>query len=68
MDKEVILTGGEFYLKKEGLKKIEVDKENWTIFYVDETNNEKWIEEYPFAEMQGGGFPQLRLVEKFPWE
>ena len=68
MDKEVILTGTKFYLKKETLKKIKVDKENWIIFYVDEANNEKWIEEYPFPEMLGGGFPQLRLLELFPWE
>ncbi len=68
MDKEIILTGTEFYLKKETLKKVEVDKENWIIFYVDEINREKWIEEYSFHEMQAGGFPQLRLLEKFPWE
>ena len=36
-------------------------------FYIDETNNEKWIEEYQFPEMLGGDFPQLRLLKKFPW-
>ena len=50
MYKEVILTGIKFYSEKETLKKIKVDKENWIKFYIDETNNEKWIEEYHYLK------------------
>ena len=66
---EKIIPGGtEFYKKIEYLKKIKVDSDNWLIYYFDELNNEKWVEEYPHAELNGGGIPQLRLIEKFPWE
>lgn len=61
-----VIQGEEFYKKKETLKKLKVD--NWVIYYLDETTGEKWIEEYPFSEMQGGGPPQLRLIDKFPWD
>ena len=65
---DYIVKGAEFYTKKIALKKIKVDKANWVVYYVDETTGEKWIEEYPFSEMQGGGPPQLRLLKCFPWE
>lgn len=65
---EVTINGESFWQKKETLKKVKVDNVNWEIFYIDEKSNEKWIEEYPFSEMQGGGPPQLRLINKFPWE
>ena len=32
------------------------------------TGSEKWILEYPNSEYHGGGAPQLRLIQKFPWE
>lgn len=50
------------------LKKLKVDVEKWEVFYVDERTHEKWIREFPFAYLQAGGPPQLRLLEKFPWE
>ena len=68
MMKEVIIDSGNLWRKKETLKKIKVDKINWEAFYIDEESNEKWIEEYPFSEMQEGGQPQLRLISEFPWE
>lgn len=61
-----IITGEEFYIKKEQLKLIQ--QFNWENFYIDEATGEKWIEEFPNSSMHGGGPPQLRLIEKFPWE
>lgn len=58
----------ELYGKKETLKEIKVDAVNWVTFYIDENSGEKWIEEHIYPEMQAGGPPQLRLVDKFPWE
>jgi len=66
MQKEVIITGERFYEK---IKKLKLVKQlNWENYYIDELTNEKWIEEYPHSEMHGGGPPQLRLINKFPWE
>jgi hypothetical protein len=65
MDK-VILVGEDFYKKRETLKKIFIDKEKWLVYYLDEITGQKWVEEYPHAEMHGGGPPQLRLIEEFP--
>ncbi|HET9057246.1 MAG TPA: Imm27 family immunity protein [Chitinophagaceae bacterium] len=64
----IILKGSELNEKKPSLKKVEVDKVNWKVYYLDEKTNEKWVEEYPHSEMHGGGPPQLRLLDKFPWE
>lgn len=66
MQEEVIIAGEPFYEK---LKKLKLVKQlNWENYYIDELTNEKWIEEYPYSGMHGGGPPQLRLIEKFPWE
>jgi hypothetical protein len=65
---KLVLEGDKMYRKIESLKQIKVDSDNWQIFYLDETNNEKWIKEYPESEYHGGGPPKLRLIEKFPWE
>lgn len=66
--KNKIIVGEDFYKKREALKKIKVEASNWVVYYLDELNGEKWIEEYPLSQMQGGGPPQLRLINKFPWE
>lgn len=51
------------------LPKLKLVKQlNWENYYVDEQTGEKWIEEYPLSQMHGGGPPQLRLINKFPWE
>jgi hypothetical protein len=68
MINERLITGEELSNKKDTLNKIRVDNINWVIYYLDETTGEKWLEEYPFAEMQGGGPPQLRQIERYPWE
>ena len=61
-----ILTGNEFYEK---LNKLRLVKQmNWENYYIDDVTREKWIEEYPESSSHGGGYPQLRLIEKFPWE
>jgi len=62
----IIITGEKFYEKRERLKLVR--QLNWENYYLDEINNEKWIEEFPHSAMQGGGPPQLRLIDKFPWE
>jgi hypothetical protein len=56
-----------FYNKKNSLQKIKTDNVNWKIYYLDPVTNEKWVEEYPLSEAHGGGAPQLRLLDKFPW-
>jgi len=62
----IIIKGEDVYQKRDQLHLIK--QLNWENFYVDDSTQEKWIEEYPHSEMHGGGPPQLRLIEKFPWE
>lgn len=69
MKEEIIIKSGLALEEKlEVLKKIKVDVETWETYYFDESTGEKWISEFPYAELQAGGPPQLRLLEKFPWE
>lgn len=58
----------ELYKKLEVLKEVKADPVNWLIYYLDEKTGEKWLKEYPHSEYHGGGAPQLRLIDKFPWE
>jgi hypothetical protein len=51
----IILKGDELIKKLKALKKLEIDNINWRIYYLDEQTNEKWVEEYPYSELQGGG-------------
>ncbi len=67
MDKVIDNLAG-VYKKLETLKEIKTDAVNWVTYYFDERTNEKWIKEYPHSEYHGGGAPQLRLINKFPWE
>ena len=64
----IIKTSEEIYLLEEKLTKVRIDKENWLVYYLDERTKEKWVKEYPYSEMHAGGPPQLRKIEKFPWE
>lgn len=66
--KNIVLKGDELNEKKSSLKKVEIDKVNWKIYFLDEKTNEKWVEEYPYSEMHGGGPSELRQIKKFPWE
>ena len=52
---------------KKILLKIGTDETGWLVYFVDRDSN-RWVEEYPNSEYHGGGNPQLRLIEKFPWE
>jgi hypothetical protein len=65
---EKIINGIELELKEAQLKKIETDSINWLVYFLDEITNEKWVKEYPQSEYHGGGAPQLRLIDKYPWE
>jgi immunity protein 27 of polymorphic toxin system len=65
---KIIEGGEEFYRKIETLKEVKIDALNWVSYYVDESSGEKWAKEYPHSEYHGGGAPQLRSIEKFPWE
>jgi len=65
---ENIIKGIELESKEIQLKKVKTDSINWLVYYLDETTNEKWVKEYTHSEYHGGGFPQLRLIHKFPWE
>ncbi|UOK41625.1 MULTISPECIES: Imm27 family immunity protein [Flavobacterium] len=64
---EQILTAEKLLEKKKTLTKVKTDDSGWYTYYVDE-NSQKWLEEYPNSECHGGGLPQLRLLDKFPWE
>ena len=64
----VITSGDEMESKIASMKKVKVDSDNWFIYYIDEMSNEKWVKEFPHAELQAGGPPRLRLIDKFPWE
>lgn len=66
MEEITIIKGDAFYEKRKQLKLVK--QLNWENYYYDEKNKEKWIEEYPQSSLQGGGEPQLRKLEKFPWE
>lgn len=61
-----IISGEIFYVK---IKQLHLVKQlNWENYYLDQNSGEKWVEEYPNSSLQGGGPPQLRLIDKFPWE
>lgn len=68
MNQTKIIQGDELDLKKIKLQKVRVDNINWLVYYIDENTNEKWVEEYINSGLHGGGPPQLRLLDKFPWE
>jgi hypothetical protein len=63
---QIISATDDFYRKRDELKLVK--QLNWENYYLDENSREKWIEEYPHSYMHGGGPPQLRLIDKFPWE
>lgn len=65
---KIVLVGEDLYKKRDTLKKVFTDKEKWLVFYIDEKSGEKWVEEFPYAEMHGGGPPLLRLINEFPWD
>jgi Immunity protein 27 len=44
------------------LKEVRVDPDKWEVEYVDERTGDKWLMDYPHAELQGGGSPRLRRV------
>jgi len=67
-DSEKVIKGELMYQKINALKVEKIDSKNWLTYYIDEATNEKWIKEYLYPEMQGGGPPQLRRIDKFPWE
>ena len=54
--------------KIKSLKQVYIDGANWQVFYIDELNEEKWVKEYPESEYHGGGTPQLKEIDFFPWE
>lgn len=62
-----ILVGNELIEKQKHLTKVGTSEDGWSTYYIDEILA-KWILEYPNSEYHGGGLPQLRLIEKFPWE
>lgn len=65
---KIITDLNELYAKEEKLTEVKVDAVNWITYYLDEQTGEKWIEERLYPEMHAGGPPQLRLIDKFPWE
>lgn len=68
MKEQVILSGILQEEKIKTLKVLKVDSLNWKTYFLDVMSDEKWVKEYPYSEMHGGGPPILKLIEKFPWE
>jgi hypothetical protein len=63
-----ILKGQMLYDELRLLTQIDVDGSTWNVYYVNEKTKEKWVKEHLNSSYHGGGEPQLRLLEKFPWE
>ena len=61
-----ILRGKELNAKLKSLTEAGGD-EDWNIYYVD-PEGAKWCKSYPNSGYHGGGEPELRQVEKFPWD
>ena len=67
--KEVVLEGEAIERKVEELKVVKVDPEYYRTFYYDELTKEKWVYEHILTQTQLPEVPpQLRLLDKFPWE
>ncbi|NDC83801.1 hypothetical protein EB093_09115 [bacterium] len=62
------LTGDRLIEMRKSLLKIAVDAKLWEKYFINPTTKERWIEDYPQSELQGGGPPRLRKVERFPDE
>jgi hypothetical protein len=65
---DITIKGAELETKEKQLTKMRTDTENWLIYYLDGKLLDKWVKEYPDSSYHGGGEPQLRKIEKFPWE
>lgn len=44
------------------LKKVEVRAHGWEIIYECPDSGERWLEDYPYSEAQGGGPMRLRRL------
>ena len=42
-----IIDSSDFYAKRDSLKQVQIDGENWLIYYIDEKSDEKWVKKYP---------------------
>ena len=51
------------YLTENHLKKTGVDKSGWEILYRDPNDGRLWIKWFPQSEMQGGGPPELKVID-----
>jgi hypothetical protein len=67
MDKPILIRS-EMDFKLNLLKEIKVDTVNWLTYYIDGDSLENWVKEYHHSEYHGGGAPQLKKLDKFPWE
>jgi len=48
--------------------KLGAKNDTWEFFLIDPIDNSKWVKDYPQGELQGGGSPRLRKVDRFPEE
>ncbi len=46
------------------LRKVRVDNRLWEIEYIDGATGQRWVMDYPQSELQGGGPPRLRPVDR----
>jgi hypothetical protein len=68
MKTKIIESGVLLEKKLKTLRRVSIDANNYCTYYIDDEAQEKWIKEHPHSEMHAGGPPQLRLIDKFPWE
>lgn len=68
MENDIIIKGDAMDRKLENLKLVDTKGAEWLFYFIDEKKGEKWVKEYPHSAYHGGGEPQLRLIDKFPWE
>lgn len=65
---EIILEGRDLDAKIRSLEKVKIDPDFYRTYYRDAETGEKWVLEDLFTATVGGGPPQLRMIERFPWE
>jgi len=68
-NEDYVVSNPELVFEKiKGMKEVKADPANWKMYYLDEQTGEKWIEERLYGDTNTGKPPQLRLLDKFPWE
>jgi len=46
------------------LERLGADSSGWATLYIDKSDNRLWVLFYPSSEMQGGGPPALKFIDR----